>query len=94
MSRRRNDSRRRHGAPRAHERITLTSEGFPAAVPDAPPVSPVVFVSDEVRRRHPWLPGRVIAWSIWRGPDHVRVQIDEGGNAVELGARPALARVA
>ncbi len=95
MSRRRNDIRRRRpGAPRAHDRIALTPEGFPAAGPDAPPVSPVVFVSDEVRERYPWLPGRVIAWSVWRGPGHVRVQIDESGNAVELGARPALARVA
>ncbi len=98
MSRRRNAFRRRghgaHGAPHAHERIPLTAEGFPAAVPEAPPVSPVVRVSDESRKRYPWLPGRVIAWSVWRGPGHVRVQIDEHGNALEQGGRPVLARVA
>lgn len=88
--------RRRHGpgggaATRQH--IPLTPEGVPAAVPDAPPVSSVVFVSDESRKQYPWLPGRVIAWSVWRGPDQTRVQIDERGNAVQLGARPVLARV-
>jgi hypothetical protein len=95
LSRRKNDRRRRrgpgpHGAERHH--IPLTPEGVPAAVPDAPPTSAVVFVSDESLKEYPWLPGRVIAWSVWRGPGHVRVQIDEGGNAVRLGVRPVLAR--
>jgi hypothetical protein len=49
--------------------------------PDAPKPSPVVFVSDESRARHPWLPGRVVAGSVWRGPGHERVQVDESGNA-------------
>jgi hypothetical protein len=96
LSRRKNDRRRRrvhgpHGAERPH--IPLTPEGVPAATPDAPPTSAVVFVSDESRALYPWLPGRVIAWSVWRGPGHVRVQIDESGNAVALGVRPVLARV-
>lgn len=72
----------------------MTPEGFPAAGTVAPPVSPSVYVSEESRARYPWLPGRVIAWSVWRGPDHVRVQIDEDGNAVERGPRAPLARVA
>jgi hypothetical protein len=98
MSKRRKAFHRRrapgaHGAP-GHQRIPLTPEGFPAAAPDAPPVSPVVFVSDESRKSFPWLPGRVIAWSVWHGPDHVRVQIDESGHAVEHGGRQVLARVA
>lgn len=54
---------------------------MPAATPDAPPVSPVVFVSDESLKRYPWLPARVIAGSVWRGPGHVRVQIDDRGDA-------------
>ncbi len=66
---------------RRPERILLTEEGVPAATPDATPVSPVVFVSDETRARYPWIPGRVIAGSVWRGPDHIRVRVDENGNA-------------
>jgi hypothetical protein len=98
LSTRQHDKRRRRGhgpsgAPRAQDRVSLTPEGVPAAVPDAPPTSAVVFVSDESRARYPWLPGRVIAWSVWRGPDNVRVQIDESGNAVASGARPVLVRV-
>jgi hypothetical protein len=76
--------RRQHparGPGRRHERIVLTEEGVPAATPDSPPVSPVVFVSDETRARYPWIPGRVIAGSVWRGPDHTRVRVDETGNA-------------
>ncbi len=54
---------------------------MPAAVPDAPPTSPVVFVSDLSRARFPWLPGRVIAGSVWRGSGHERVRVDEHGEA-------------
>ena len=64
-----------------HERIPLTEEGIPAATPDAPPLSPVVFVSAESRKRYPWIPARVIAGSVWRGPGHVRVRVDERGDA-------------
>jgi hypothetical protein len=99
LSRRQHDKRRRrghgpNGPTRAQERITLTPEGVPAAVPDAPPVSAVVFVSDESRKRYPWLPGRVIAWSVWRGPEHIRVQVDASGNAAPCSGRRVLARVA
>jgi hypothetical protein len=75
--------RHRHGpdTARRHRPIPLTPEGFPAAVPDAPRPSPVVFVSDESRARHPWLPARVIAGSVWRGPGHLRVRVDERGAA-------------
>jgi hypothetical protein len=41
-----------------------------------------VFVSDESRTKHPWLPPRVIARSVWRGPGHLRVRVDERGDAV------------
>jgi hypothetical protein len=95
MSRRHSKFRRRRpGAPHSHERISLTPDGVPAAVPDAPPVSRVVLVAAESREKYPWLPARVIAWSVWHGPAHVRVQIDEDGNAVERGVRPPLPRVA
>jgi hypothetical protein len=98
LSRRQHDRRRRRGhgpnGTPAAPRITLTQDGVPAATPDATPVSAVVFVSDESRARYPWLPGRVIAWSVWRGPDHVRVQIDVSGNAVPCAGRRILARVA
>lgn len=98
MSRRHNDFHRRprHGAQgaHAHERIPLTPEGVPAAAPEAVPVSPAVFVSEDSRARYPWLPPRVIAWSVWRGPDRARVRIDESGNAAELGAGRILPRVA
>lgn len=70
----RDPGRQRHSLP-------LTAEGVPAATPDAPPVSPVVFVSDESRARFPWLPGRVIAGSVWRGPTTERVRVDEHGHA-------------
>jgi hypothetical protein len=82
-----NNNKRRRQRPargalgRRHERIVLTEEGVPAATPDSTPVSPVVFVSDETRARYPWIPGRVIAGSVWRGPDHTRVRVDENGNA-------------
>lgn len=79
-----NKRRRRHvpgGPPRHHAPLPLTAEGTPAATPDSPPVSPVVFVSEESRALHPWLPPRVIAGSVWRGPGHERVQVDEHGHA-------------
>lgn len=81
----RGSQRRHRRGPRdpARQRaaVPLTAEGVPAAVPDAPPVSPVVFVSDESRARFPWLPGRVIAGSVWRGPHLERVRVDEHGRA-------------
>jgi len=52
------------------------------ATPDAPRPSPVVSVSAEARARYPWLPARVIAGSVWRGPANVRVRVDESGEAV------------
>ena len=67
--------RRRHGG------VTLTEEGFPAAAPDAVKPSPIVTVADESRARFPWLPARVIAGSVWRGPRHERVRVDESGRA-------------
>ncbi len=67
--------------PRRPAPIPLTEEGVPAATPDATPVSPVVFVSDESRARYPWVPGRVIAGSVWRGPGHERIRVDEDGVA-------------
>ena len=70
-----------HAGPRRPAPIPLTEEGVPAATPDAPPVSPVVFVSDESRAQYPWVPGRVIAGSVWHGPGHERVRIDENGVA-------------
>lgn len=81
-----NKRRRRRipgGSPRSAPPVVFTAEGMPAAVPDSPPVSPVVFVSDEARARYPWIPGRVIAGSVWRGPGpgHERVRIDEQGQA-------------
>jgi hypothetical protein len=68
-------------APQRHQSIALTQEGFPAATPEALPPSSVVFVSDESRARFPWLPGRVIAGSIWLGPGQERVRVDEDGRA-------------
>jgi hypothetical protein len=78
--------RRRHrsapdGERRHHAGFTLTEEGFPAAVPDAVKPSAVVTVTDESRARFPWLPARVIAGSVWRGPRHERVRVDEAGRA-------------
>jgi hypothetical protein len=55
---------------------------MPAAVPDAPRPSPVVSVTTESLARYPWLPARVIAGSLWRGPGHLRVRVDETGTAV------------
>jgi hypothetical protein len=85
----RNDrsGKRRHrhaggGERRQHRVIPLTDEGFPAATPDAPRPSPVVHVSDDTLARHPWLPRRVIAGSVWRGPRHERLRVIEDGSAV------------
>jgi hypothetical protein len=41
----------------------------------------VALVSEESRARYPWLPGRVIAGSVWRGPANERVRVDENGIA-------------
>jgi len=70
--------------------MPFTDEGFPASTPDAPRPSPAVFVSDECRARYPWLPARVIAGSVWRGPQHERVQVDESGNAAPWRCGPAV----
>jgi hypothetical protein len=70
----------------------MNDEGMPAAVPDAPSVSPVVFVSEQSRAEYPWLPARVIAGSVWRGPHHARVRVDESGNAAQWRCGPATGR--
>jgi hypothetical protein len=83
--------RRGPGGERRHHPIPLTVEGMPAATPDAPKPSPVVFVSEQSRARYPWLPGRVIAGSVWRGPQHERLRVDENGDAAPwraAGAQP------
>ncbi len=72
-----------------HPRLTLNEEGVPLATPDAPRPSPVVLVSEESRRRYPWLPGRVIAGSVWRGPGFERVRVDETGDAKPWRTRAA-----
>lgn len=82
-----------HGGAPAAPRIQLTPEGVPAAAPDAPPPSPVVSVAAESRARYPWLPGRVIAGSIWRGPQHERVRVDERGVATPVAHARRLAPV-
>jgi len=78
--------KRRQGAPRGelhtHPPVPLNEEGVPVAVPDAPRPSPAVFVSAESLARYPWLPPRVIAGSIWRGPANERVRVDESGTAI------------
>jgi hypothetical protein len=84
--------RRGPDAERRHHSMPLTPDGFPAAVPDAPKPAPVVFVSDDSRAKHPWLPARVIARSVWRGPGHVRVRIDENGEAAPWRCGPTAAR--
>jgi len=50
-------------------------------VPDAPKPSAIVLVSEESRARYPWLPARVIAGSVWRGPANERVRVDQNGIA-------------
>jgi hypothetical protein len=64
-----------------HPPVSLNEEGVPVAIPDAPKASPVVFVSTESLARYPWLPPRVIAGSVWRGPAHERLRVDENGVA-------------
>ncbi len=87
----RHRQRRDQGAPgRERHGVTLTPEGVPAALPGVPtPLSPVAFVSAESLARFPWLPPRVIAGSVWRGPAHERVRVDRDGHAepVTAGAR-------
>ncbi len=77
--------RRRPRPPQQERRynppVLLNEHGVPAAVPDAPKPSAIVFVSDESRARYPWLPARVIAGSVWRGPANERVRVDESGDA-------------
>lgn len=74
--------RTRRGPAEAHVRsIPLTDSGVPAATPGAPAPSPVVAVSTDSRTRFPWLPPRVIAGSVWRGPQQERVKVDENGAA-------------
>ena len=87
----RNDQRQLHQQPRAPT-VPLTDEGFPAAVPDGAKLSPVVSVSEESRRHYPWLPARIIAGSVWRGPEHARVRVDETGTAVPWRCGPPPAR--
>jgi hypothetical protein len=74
--------RHRHGGEeRRHPAASITVDGFPGYMPDSPKLSPVVAVTDESRARYPWLPSCVIAGSIWSGPRHERVQVDEDGGA-------------
>ena len=72
-----------------HPIVRLTDEGVPAALPGAPPASPVVAVSADSRANYPWLPLRVIAGSVWHGPDHQRVKVDESGRALPWRSPPA-----
>src|SRR5512142_3385957 len=79
--------------PRAAERqlpsVAMTREGVPAAVSGgAAQLSPVVQVVAESRERFPWLPARVIAGSVWRGPSHERVRVDLGGRAEPVTTPP------
>lgn len=78
--------RRRSRPPQGERRynppVPLNEHGIPVALPDAPRPSPVVLVSRESRARYPWLPARVIAGSVWRGPANERVRVDESGDAV------------
>jgi hypothetical protein len=100
VSKSKHQNRNRHGRPGRGPRppaappIHLTADGVPAAGPDAPPVSAVVFVADASLKAYPWLPPRVIAGSVWRGPQHERVRVDEQGVATPVAnvRRLALAR--
>jgi hypothetical protein len=85
-------SRTQRGGGTYREVVTLTVEGFPAATPGSPPPSPVVLVLEESRARHPWLPRRVIAGSVWHGPRNERVRVDEHGVARAWRRGPAQVR--
>jgi hypothetical protein len=61
--------------------MPLAESGVPAAVPGAPPPSSTVFTSEASRAKYPWLPPRVIAGSVWRGPALERVKVDANGEA-------------
>ena len=77
----RRQRRTQRGFGQPSQTIPITEEGFPAAVPDVPPPSPAVFTTDAARQAFPWLPRRVIAGSIWRGPAHLKVRVDDSGDA-------------
>lgn len=89
---RRRQKHRPHGSHDPKPVVTLTEEGVPAAVPDGPRPSQAVFVSDQSRAAYPWLPGRVIAGSVWRGPRNERVKVDDTGNAIPWRAKSAPVR--
>ncbi len=74
--------RQPQGERRYNPPVPLNADGVPAATADAPRPSAIVSVSDESRARYPWLPARVIAGSVWRGPANERVRVDESGAAV------------
>ncbi|MBK9517928.1 MAG: hypothetical protein IPO09_11330 [Anaeromyxobacter sp.] len=79
-------ARRQRRGPRgaAQQRpapIPVTEAGVPAAVPDAPVASPAVFTTEATRALYPWVPARVIAGSVWRGPGHLKVKVDANGEA-------------
>jgi hypothetical protein len=75
--------RRRNRGPRAPAPVSEPLTG----TPEIPP-SPAVFTSDAARASWPWLPRRVIAGSVWRGPGHERVRVDERGEASPWPKRP------
>lgn len=89
MGRNRRSQRRRPGAGHhhSHHSVVLNEEGVPAARPEDPRPSPVVFVTAESLERYPWLPPRVIVGSHWRGPGHEKVWIDADGNAIQRRGR-------
>ena len=89
---RRRRQRRAPGAERRPPPLPLNEEGVPLATADSPKPSPAMFVSDASRTLYPWLPVRVIANSVWRGPQHERVKVDESGNAERYRCGPATAR--
>ena len=61
--------------------MPVTPSGVPAAIPGTEPPSAVVFTTAESRALYPWVPVRVIAGSVWRGPDQQRVRVDAEGVA-------------
>ncbi len=87
-------SESRGGGHRGRRRNRGPRGGPPAPVapsltgtPEIPP-SPAVFTSDAARTKWPWLPRRVIAGSVWRGPGHERVRVDDHGEASPWPKRP------